>query len=236
MNRTERLYALVEALRAAGPRGRTAAWLGERFEVSSRTIKRDVAALLTAGVPISSFDGRGGGYSVQRNATLPPLSFTGGEAIAIAVALAAEPNLPFRPDGSTALNKIVAAMSPSQQSELRDLAQRMWMRIPTSPPRPVAARTLDEALRQRVVTLIDYEDAVGERTVDRSIEPMVFARVDRHWYVLAWCRLREAGRWFRLDRVLNARLTRERAPDRDMVAVFGEPPEDAGPVTLEAEA
>jgi predicted DNA-binding transcriptional regulator YafY len=45
VNRTERLYALVEELRAAGDRGRTAAWLAARYEVSVRTVKRDVAAL-----------------------------------------------------------------------------------------------------------------------------------------------------------------------------------------------
>jgi predicted DNA-binding transcriptional regulator YafY len=59
VNRTDRLYALVEELRAAGDRGRTAAWLAERFEVATRTIKRDVAGLQQAGVPIWAQGGPG---------------------------------------------------------------------------------------------------------------------------------------------------------------------------------
>src|SRR5689334_15337148 len=99
MNRTDRLYAINEALRAAGTRGRTAEWLAKRFEVSTRTIKRDVSALQATGAAILSQDGRGGGYQLARDAALPPIAFSGGEAAAIAVALGAEPDLPFALDG-----------------------------------------------------------------------------------------------------------------------------------------
>ena len=63
MNRIDRLYALVEELRAAGPRGRTARQLAGRFEVSVRTIERDLSALGQAGVPLATKQGRTGGYT-----------------------------------------------------------------------------------------------------------------------------------------------------------------------------
>ena len=68
LNRTERLYALVEELRAVAPRPRTAAWLAERFEVSVRTIERDVLALQQAGVPMWGSTGPGGGYTIDPSA------------------------------------------------------------------------------------------------------------------------------------------------------------------------
>ena len=104
------MYALVESLRIAGRSGRMCGWLAQRFEVSTRTIKRDIASLVLAGVPIVSCDGRGGGYSLESSALLPSLTFTSGEAIAIATALGAEPHLPFGPDGQNALTKIIGAM------------------------------------------------------------------------------------------------------------------------------
>ena len=60
MNRLDRLYAVVEELRAVGPSGRSARRLAERFEVSVRTIERDILALQEAGVPIAANPGRGG--------------------------------------------------------------------------------------------------------------------------------------------------------------------------------
>jgi predicted DNA-binding transcriptional regulator YafY len=61
MNRTDRLYALVEELRASAPRARSAQRLAERFEVAVRTIQRDLLALQEAGVPIWATPARAAG-------------------------------------------------------------------------------------------------------------------------------------------------------------------------------
>ena len=63
MNRTDRLYALVEEMRAVAPRPRSARWLAGRFEVSVRTVERDISALQQSGVPIYAESGRTGGYA-----------------------------------------------------------------------------------------------------------------------------------------------------------------------------
>ena len=80
MNRTDRLYALVDELRAIAPRARTARQMAGRFEVSVRTIGRDLDALQQAGVPIYATPGPGGGYAIDKDHTLPPVNFTPGVA------------------------------------------------------------------------------------------------------------------------------------------------------------
>ena len=232
MNRTDRLYAIAEELRAAGRRGRTGAQLAERFEVSGRTVKRDIGALQQAGVPIWADAGPGGGYVVDPAATLPPLNLTAAEATAVALALAAMPRLPFAPDGRSALAKVLAGMPAPERDRAVDLGRRLWMRRPAAVARPAVAGTLDEALRRQVVVVLDYTDATGTTTRRRAVDPMALASTGGHWYLLAWCRSRRAGRWFRLDRVAGATLTREPAAGRDLAEVFGEPPADAEPLHL----
>jgi predicted DNA-binding transcriptional regulator YafY len=233
MNRTERLYAIVEELRLAAPGGRSSAWLADRFEVSTRTIKRDVVALEQVGVALYGVEGRGGGYRLQKAAALPPLSFTIGEATALAIAVASEPDLPFGPDGGTALAKILGAMQPPQRSAVSRLAGRVWMRMPAGSGRAPVFRVVEEALRDEVVVNIDYRSAAGELTTGRATEPHGLARTGGHWFLMAWCRQADGPRWFRLDRILAAHPTHEPIDARDVRGLFGAPPADAQPVELD---
>ena len=230
VNRTERLYAIAEELRAAGAAGRTGAWLAQRLEVSTRTIKRDIEALLQAGLPLWAQAGPGGGYVLDA-ATLPPLNITGAEAAAIAVALAALPALPFAVDGRSALSKVLAAMPAAERERADAIAARLWLRTPEPAPRAVVARVLDEAVRRQQVIVLRYASASGDIT-ERSVEPVALAATNGHWYLLAWCRLREGPRWFRTTRITSAHLTAEPAPEHDAATLFGTPPDDARPVTL----
>jgi len=232
MNRTDRLYAIVEELRAAAGRGRTAAQLATRFEVTERTIKRDVSALQQSGVPIWATSGPGGGYGLDAAATLPPLTFTVGEATAVAIALATQPGLPFRPDGQSALTKLMAAMTPEGRASASELASRVWLRADGDAARNAVSRAIEESLRHQRVVVLDYVDRGGTRTEKRPVEPMAFAQSRGSWYLLAWCRRRRAGRWFRLDRISGAWPTTEEFVARDVIEVFGEPPDNVAPVPL----
>jgi predicted DNA-binding transcriptional regulator YafY len=231
VNRTDRLYAVVEELRRAGPTGRTAAQLAEHLEVASRTIKRDVSALQQSGVPIWATAGPGGGYVLDAGATLPPLTFSAGEATAIALALAASPDQPFAVDGRSALVKVLGAMTPSARQAADALGARVWLRDEGA-ERTAVARVLDQAMTDGVVVVIDYVDAEGHETGRRPVEPLTFARSRGHWYLMAWCRTRRGGRSFRLDRITAAQLTKQHVERRDLGEVFGTPPADAAPISL----
>ncbi|WP_433450032.1 helix-turn-helix transcriptional regulator [Streptomyces sp. CA-142005] len=194
MNRTDRLYALVEELRAAAPRPRSARALARRFEVSVRTIERDLAALQQSGVPIHAEPGRSGGYVLDKERTLPPLTITPAEATALAVALHSLAGTPFAADARSALHKVLAVM-------------------PERPAGPVVPGALREALTAGRVLRLEYSDAAG-RVTARDVEPLGFLGGTEHWYLAAWCRLRDAPRGFRLDRVRAATALDERAPHR----------------------
>ncbi len=232
MNRTDRLYAIAEELRSAGPNGRTSLWLARRFEVAVRTVKRDVSALQESGLPIWAQAGPGGGYVLDSTATLPPLNLTAAEATAVALALAALPQLPFAPDGRSALTKILSAMTAQERAGASALGARLWIRDGRPAARPGVSSVLDEAIQRGVVTVLDYVDKNGATTRRRAVEPMALAATGGYWFLLAWCRRRRAGRWFRLDRIESAHVTTELAPVRDLRETFGQPPVDARPIGL----
>ena len=231
MNRTDRLYAIVEELRFADDAGRSSAWLAERFEVATRTIKRDIAALQQTGAPIWSEPGPGGGYRLLASSTaLPPMTFTSGEAAAIAVALRTQTDLPFAAAGSAALTKVLGAMSTDAKRATGEILRRVW--TTTRPVRTKAAKTLDVAIARQRVASITYGDRDGTRTV-RKVDPIHFAHTGGRWYLLAYCHTRKDGRWFRLDRIRAARLTAAKAADHAIEDVIGRPPPEARALALD---
>ncbi|WKK70627.1 WYL domain-containing protein [Rathayibacter oskolensis] len=213
MTRTDRLYALVEELRAVAPRPRSARWLAERFEVSSRTIERDVSALQQSGVPIWAETGRSGGYCLDPRHTLAPLNLTVDEALAVMISLSALVTSPFRDAAASALRKVVAVTSDRSLAESADLATRIHLlgeHRAHEAPQEVA-----DALRTGRLLRIAYTDSAGAGTV-REVEPLGFVGKGGDWYLVAWCRLRDGLRAFRGDRIAEAELLDERPPRRPL--------------------
>jgi predicted DNA-binding transcriptional regulator YafY len=230
VNRTDRLYAIAEELRRAGARGRSAGKLAATFEVTARTIKRDVSALQQAGLPVWARVGAGGGYVLDAAASLPPVNFTSSQAVAVALALAARPPGPFAGDGQAALGKVLDVMDSASRRRAEALAGRLWIRERAQPPATAALRAVEAALARRVVVALHYRDAAGRRT-RRRVEPHLLACDRDVWYLIGWCRERDAVRWFRWDRIEAAHLTTEAVTDR-AAGDFGVPPPDAHPVGL----
>jgi predicted DNA-binding transcriptional regulator YafY len=230
MNRTDRLYALVEELRARAPRPVRAAELAARFEVSTRTIERDLLALQEAGVPIWAQPGPGGGYTLHPDTTLPPLNLTSEEAVALATAMAALPAMPFASAGHSALAKLSAVMAAAP----RDTAGRLAARIRVTPlPEQSTSPMWDmvqQTLLQPEALQITYQDRSGEMT-ERTVEPAGLLGTSNGWFLVAWCRLRQGPRTFRLDRIATAGRTGETITPPDLDALLAELPHDlAAPI------
>ncbi|TDO46722.1 putative DNA-binding transcriptional regulator YafY [Kribbella sp. VKM Ac-2527] len=208
MNRIDRLYALVEELRAAGPRGRTARQLAGHFEVSVRTVERDLSALGQAGVPLTTKQGRTGGYMLDRSMSLPPLNFTPREAAAVAVALSRSNHVLFTRDARSALQKIMSAMPERALEEARTAAAKVRLLVqPVPDPDTEIAETIWRAVHDNHVLRIGYLDVGGIQT-EREIEPQHIVVGPNGSYLTAWCHLRQDDRVFRMDRISRA----ERVP------------------------
>ena len=170
MNRTDRLYALVEDLRAVAPGRRSARRLAERYEVSVRTIERDIGALQQAGVPIYADLGRRGGYTLDPAMTLPPLNFTPAEAVAVSVALRGAGGSPFAREARSALRKIMAAMPARQASAAHDLAERVRFLAGPDDGEPAGIPlVIENALAAKRVLRIDYVDKHGVPSVEHRL-------------------------------------------------------------------
>jgi predicted DNA-binding transcriptional regulator YafY len=219
VNRTDRLYALVEELRARAPRAMSRARLAERFEVSGRTVERDISALQQAGVPIYSTRGPHGGYAIDARTTLPPLNLSAREAVAVAVALAAAGSMPFADDAATAAAKVGAVLAADGERGLEELAARVRV-TRADHDRDALRRSVEGAVADRAVVELEYTDGDGHTTT-RAVECHGIYGAGPHWYVIGWCRMRDDRRLFRFDRITELRPTAERAPDRDVDAVLG---------------
>ena len=198
------------------PRPRSARWLADRFEVSARTVERDIGALQQSGVPIWAEAGRTGGYCLDKARTLPPVNLTPGEAVAVALALRGLEGTPFQAVAGTALRKLVASMQTGDAAAARELADRVLLLGDpgTTPPGPVP-RLVADALHPRRVLRIQYADRAGAATL-REIEPLGYVGSAAHWYLMAWCRLRGGLRAFRTDRITSVAVTAEVPPARPL--------------------
>jgi predicted DNA-binding transcriptional regulator YafY len=224
VTRTDRLYGLVEELRAAAPGRRSARWLAGRFEVSARTIERDISALQASGVPIWADAGRTGGYTIDASHTLPPLGLTVDEALAVTIGLGQLARSPFREAALSARRKISAVLSADDVRRTAELAGRIHLLEDAGAAG--APTVLARALRENTVLRIRYRDAEGRET-SRDVEPLGYVGKGQDWYLIGWCRLRDGIRAFRGDRVLDAEPTGERPPARalrpeDLAIPYGE--------------
>jgi predicted DNA-binding transcriptional regulator YafY len=153
-------------------------------------------------------------------AALPPVTLSPEEAAAVAVALAASPDGPYADAGRGALEKVLAALEPDPQRRAQLLATSLWVSAEAGHSAELRM-SVEHAVAQRRVLVLRYRDGKG-RPSRREVEPQLLVRSSDHWFLVAWCRERQAPRWFREDRIEAVELTAETAPRRDP-ALFGAP-------------
>jgi predicted DNA-binding transcriptional regulator YafY len=211
MDRTERLFALMDGLRRHR-RPVAAADLASDLAVSVRTIYRDIRTLIGLGAPI---DGEAGlGYLLRPGFFLPPLMFDEDELEALVLGarwVERQRDAALAQAATNALAKIAAA-SPK---DLRDTMANtgLWVAGPDAAQTIADIKLVREAIRREHKLQIGYVAEAGAAS-ERAIWPIAMAFYDRRQTVAAWCELRNAFRHFRTDRITAIAATGQRYPKR----------------------
>jgi len=208
---TTRVLAALELLQSHGQIG--GAELARRLEVDRRTLRRYIATLEEMGVPITTEQGRYGGYRLVPGYKLPPMMFTEDEAQALSLGLIAARGLGLA-DAAPAIESVQAKLDRVLPGAPRKTltALRESVALQTGNPRASAdaklLRVLSEAAQARRSASLRYRAAQGGLT-SRDFDVYGLVYRGGRWYVVGYCRLRHGLRTLRLDRVAHAELAAE---------------------------
>ncbi|MGB3851991.1 MAG: WYL domain-containing protein [Tunicatimonas sp.] len=223
-SRLVRLVAIQTMLQAK--RRLTAREMANKFDVSLRTVYRDMRALEQAGVPLYAEEGKG--YKLVEGYTLPPVALNEREANALVTAeqlVARNKDASFVSDYAAAMTKVKAVLHRATQEKAELLAQRIVFR---NNPQQVSSSdtlaTFQLAITHRTVIEIVYQALSDQRQTHRVVEPLGLYSTHDNWVLIAWCRLRRDYRSFRLDCFRAVKLRDEVFADRsfDLAEYFAD--------------
>ena len=222
------LYYLLDKGRATAPE------LAEKFEVSVRTIYRDVDAISSAGIPIYVTTGRNGGIQFLDDYVLNKSFFSDSEKLEILSSLQSLSAVQY-PEADTILNKLGAIFQTSLTDWI-DVDFSRWGSVAESENR--LFRQLKQAIFENRKITFDYHASSGD-SCKRSVYPYKLVYKDKAWYLYALCLSRNENRLFRLSRIKNINLTEihfERKADTYQYhSVFPMPEEIGNLIDLELE-
>ncbi|MDC7998404.1 helix-turn-helix transcriptional regulator [Gilvibacter sediminis] len=208
MNRLTRITAVLIQLQSK--RIVTAKEIAERFEVSLRTVYRDIKTLQDAGVPIGSENGVG--YFIVDGYKLPPISLTEEEANAL---ITSENFIKKQGDKSLVRNfnslliKIKATLKNLQKDNLELLSSRTYSFRKGEIFESNWLSEIQRSISSKTQLKITYKSLYKKELTNRKIEPQAVYFINNAWIVITFCHLRNEVREFRLDRIIHLYSTLE---------------------------
>ncbi|HEY9194649.1 MAG TPA: YafY family protein [Mucilaginibacter sp.] len=209
MNRIDRISAILIQLQSR--RVVKAGDIADRFNISLRTVYRDIKTLEEAGIPL--IGEAGVGYSIMDGYRLPPVMFTREEATAF---LTAEKFVEKLTDSATieqyqsAMYKVRAILKSSEKEALENLDGSIEVLKSHSQKRAGNAnhiQTILDAIIHKKVVCIDYFALHSQENTRRDVEPVGVVYLDSFWHLIGFCRLRNDYRDFRIDRIRKLVVT-----------------------------
>jgi predicted DNA-binding transcriptional regulator YafY len=197
---------VIELMMAVNQRKRfTARELADEFQVSVRTIMRDLQVLSELGVPLYTEYGPHGGFRILKERQLPPITFSEQEAVAIFFAyqsLQHYGTLPFADESITALDKFYYYLPDDTKGKIDKMKQHVVFWTPKrQAPTPYLQSLLDASLQQQPMKVM-YDSKEGAN--ERIIQPIGVYSHNGYWYCPSYCFVKQRFLLFRVDRVLSA--------------------------------
>lgn len=204
MHRADRMLEIIQYLRRH--KLVRAADLADAFEVTERTIYRDIRNLIASGVPI---EGEAGvGYVLRSGYDLPPLMFSEAEIEALVLGARIVESWADDELADAAAN-VIAKVEAVIPDRLRAVMQNTALLAPEQhymQPLVVDLAEIRAAIRSRRKVQFSYTDGIGDQS-ERIVRPLSLAYFGPVWIMAAWCELRDDFRTFRLDRMRDYKMT-----------------------------
>ncbi|MEJ6980192.1 YafY family protein [Pedobacter sp. P351] len=212
MNRIDRLSAILFQLQSQ--RVVKAQEIANRFEISLRTVYRDVKALEEAGIPV--IGEAGVGYSLVEGYRLPPVMFTREEATAFLTAEKLVERLTdtaITSDYKSAMYKIKSVLRTTEKDYLENMDSHIEVlksrRQLQNPSDLKLLPNILSAISERRAINITYFTHYRQEKSDRCIEPIGVFFLEGYWHLIAFCLMRNSIRDFRMDRISKLTVTDE---------------------------
>lgn len=211
MRKAERLNEIVHHLRRMH-QAVTAETLAALFEVSPRTIYRDIQDLMDSGIPITGEAGVG--YVIDKHYHLPPIMFDADEIEAIALGIGMVSNWTddaFARKAKSAYEKIQATLTAPMVHELTQIST---FSAPSryKIPWKVNFTEVRECIRRKQFVTFSYLD-LSDQVTERTIRPLALISFSPIWLLAGWCEMRQNFRNFRLDRISDFSVSPQRFQD-----------------------
>ncbi len=195
----------------------TASQIAEKFDISVRTAYRDIKALEESGVPIFTEEGKG--YSLIEGYILPPVMFTEQEANALITAeklVSRNKDKSLTKNHKEAITKVKAVLRYSNKDKAELLSERIfYMQNFKEETTSNCLSTVQIAITNLALIKIKYFSISKEELTNRTLEPYALYHTQENWILIAWCRLRNNYREFRLDKIRSLELLTEQFDNRN---------------------
>ena len=191
--------------------------LADMFEVSPRTIYRDIDTINMAGIPVRSISGVGGGFEIMQNYKIDRKVFSTADLSAILMGLSSLSNMIRGDELVNALAKVKSFIPADRAKDIELKVSQIcidlsaWIGNRNIQPYLEIIKT---ALQESKLLSFEYADRYGNKTV-RTAEPYQLVLKSSHWYWQGYCRKRNDFRLFKISRISNLQVQEELFTPRD---------------------